>query len=242
MNITLPKPQNAISTLGKVSITPFITVLIFFLDRIKALKRVRVAMPEITIPLNNQPHIRNENIYNKFSSDNLLFFKSDRQLLLQLAACIFKFCGLAVGNVCQYFPKVAMRSISTIITASMGAITNAGAINPPSWGIERFITGFTSDDFPSPPNGCSTLSCLFLSFCSVLPFVCAIQRAETYNAVFSGYKDVVTPFTCVGTASITPFRAIRGGRVWLMASLTNLLFSNICIHESTIPCQIGGVK
>ena len=190
MNIRFPKTQNCIPSFCEELITSFITPSILSLYR-KGFGRVhgRIGMPKIAIPLNDDSFLRQQDIDNKFASNNLLLKKLNLKAAQEFGSSTFQ-ARCSIGTVMQPDRRDAFEvlEIFTVIATAMRAIFDVGSSTPPCRDIKRFLACRAAQDLSCPQAFQAPYPlCLTASRC-LLPSVRTSRRAKTYTAFASRLK------------------------------------------------------
>lgn len=237
MYIAFPKSHNLITTLGKIGVALFISTNISFLDRISWIRIYsRIAMPKITIPLNNNTCVWYQYVHNKFTSYHLLFQVLCANSIKYRPPGFFEFIGFGSG----WKTKNAINTflIFRVISATMRAIFWI-LQQTPARNVKRFSASFAFFNLPRATYVKSALPGLLFCLTCCLPSIRAIQRAKSHFAISAGHKFFLTLLANIRTTIVTPFGEIRAGSKYIITFSTGFLFSDIIIHNIIIPWRVG---
>lgn len=229
MNIALPKPKNLIAALCQVSVASLVALLVRRLNLIQRCELGGVAVPEVTIPLDDQPSGGDQSVHDELAADYLLLHELKIKRGQNLFPCLLKFRWQTLRDGIKHLLKMSVRSIGAIVTASVGTVFNSTSIKMPTRNIERLGAGFAADYFAPTPNAKCSLSALFFSFGRVLPGIGAIKRAKANCPLAKGEELFAAPKAGVGAAVIASFCNVRARRKVTTAqhaSLTQSIISH----------------
>ena len=240
MNIGLPKTQNGIAAFRKVRIARGISLEIG--DLYGTFRRGvdgRIAMPEITIPLNDDSVIRNESINDELTADNLLFLIPDGQAVENRVTGTLQ--TISAGAMGKSENAVYPLHIGVIVAASMGTVFRLTPSNLPTGSIKGFAASFAPQHFATPPNGNRSISSGLSGLWRGLPSISASNRAKTSRTAAPGFVLSPAPITSKGRTAIALSRSVGTWRENLAALRANrgfpMIFHNVIIPWSIAPCK-----
>jgi hypothetical protein len=198
VNVALPEPEHAIPTLGEIGVACPVALRVALLDRVERSRIVgRVGMPEVTIPLDDDPGVRDEGVHHEFAADDLLFLEFDPEFCQEISPCLLKPVGI--------FPRwesecsLDTLQVGRVIPASIGTIFDFPRETP-----SRHIEGFSACLAPlypaSSPLEERSLTCLILG--CFLPGVRTVQATEADCSVAPRIERLAAPFAFVSATGI----------------------------------------
>lgn len=239
MNVGFPEAQDRIATLGKVGITRLITGGVCLLDRVGEIGiQRRVAMPEVAIPLNDDALIRQQNVNHELATNYLLLKVVDAKPIKDSVTSRLKRVRILLCRKAQ--DAVNPLHIDFVVAASVGAILDGLPFQSPSGDIERLATGNAALNSPAAIDAdCLAPRCFFGST-SVLPSVCAVERAECHGATATGDKCLAAVAAGIGTARIAPFSKVGTRQKRLAAFIAQFrLAGDVVVHDALIPWSVA---
>jgi hypothetical protein len=237
MNVGFPKAQDLVTALGKVGIASLIPVRVGLLNRMQiALIDGGVAMPEITVPLNNQTLIWAERVNNKLAADYLLLKEVDADAFKNGAPSSFELIRFFVGGKSQN--TVDALHVKPIVAASMTAILDC-SFESPTRHIERIAARFATLDDTAAASIDRVLSRYLFGLCGILPSVRAIKRTEGNSAATARHKLFATVAAYVSTTGIATGGIVRAWQERLTAFLAWLRCAGNVFHALIIPWSVA---
>lgn len=237
MNVCFPKTQNSIPALRQVGIAGFVPVSICLLYGVQiSWINGGVAMPEVTIPLNDDSLFWQQNIYNEFAADYLLFRVLNTDAIQDRTPCGFKLVGFLHGWKSQN--TIDTLHVFMVIATSMRAILYVSLESPPRH-VERVAACFAILNDTAAAGVNRVLSCRFFRLGCFLPSVGAINRAKRNGATTARNKRLSTITTSVGTAVVTSLGKVRSRQEWPTAFVANFRVACNVFHATIIPWSVA---
>jgi hypothetical protein len=237
MNIRLPKAENGIPAFRKVCVTRGISFHIGDLDSVaRRLVDSGIAMPEITVPLNDDTAGGDERINDELTPNNLLLCVLDIKPIKDSVTGLLKSIGRGPMWKSQY--AIYSYRIGAVVAACARAVFGRSPFELPAGRIERFTASFTPQHFTTTASGnCSTPSGLF-RFRRGLPCVSTRERAEAGRAAASGLVLFTAPIARKCRAGITLFGEVRtrGKRAATLGTYGRI---TMIIHDMIIPWSVA---
>lgn len=210
-NITFPESKNSIAALEEIGILGFIYPNPFLLTIVKALKFCRVAVPIITVKLNNDIMVRQKSVNGKFISYELLGFIGYANSIKYLMTHPFQAVRRQYLLFEIHIPK-HLCSFRVFIPAMNRAIGRI-IIFLAGWRpLELFTTNFTG----------------VLDFIPALPSYLVVKAAkEVFTLLDSGYRQIKHATTIFAICFSTLLSFWSGG-VFIATSLAIFtIFRNV---------------
>jgi hypothetical protein len=219
MNVALPESQYLIATLGEVSVAGLVAFRIGLLDGPNQFGvQSRVSMPEIAVPLDNDPDIREQYVNDEFPGNDLLLLKYKAESVQNCFTSPFQAVRALPRGKAKFVRNPL--EVSGVIPACMAAILHPN-LQSPSRHVKSFATGDAALDFSSSPDSDGSLSSCFSASRAILPCVSADKRAETDSAVTARVERLPAPTADVRTTGVATLGHIGARRVLLATLQTN---------------------
>lgn len=261
MNIRLPKPKDGIAALMQIGVTLPIPLLVGGLHLRELLITRRVAVPEVAVPLDNHPFVREQNISQELAIDGNLLPERGSHAFQNSPSCNLKngWVREELGTPRQY------ASIAAIIGAivdlpnvrgwahevsptdragkfDLDAPAGMRTIVMTEVGARALPVGLLSARFAGNYSTITTFG-KFLSavvadtFGTLLPQVGTFRAAKPRlaRADWTAVERTLAEIAGVVRTAVAVFREVRS---WLVLSATQSTVLHVCI----IPCCVGVVK
>lgn len=261
MNIRLPKPKDGITALTQIGVTLPVPLLVGGLHLRELLVARGIAMPEVAVPLDNDPFVGEQNISQEPAIDGNLLLERDPHAFEDRASCNLKdgWVGEELGTPRQYASIAAL--IGAIVDLpnvrgwayEVGSTDRAGKfdLDAPAGmrtiviaevGTRALPVGLLSARFAGNYSTITTFG-KFLSamvadtFGTLLPQVGTFRTAKPRfaRADWTAVKGTLAEIAGVVRTAVAVFREVRS---WLILSATQSTVLHVCI----IPCCVGVVK
>lgn len=180
MNIDFPEAQNTITTLEQIGITRLIAFLVCLLDWMQERVLRRVAVPKVTVPLNDDFCFWYKHVNNKLGTNYLLLHVVATHLIKDGGTCLFQPIQSFLGGEMQKSFNSAL--FFTMISTSHRT-KNVSCIEPSTLTIEGCSARFALNNTP-----CAAFLKFLLALCSsslgsFLPQISACGGTETWLVI-----------------------------------------------------------
>lgn len=238
MNVALPEAKQTVTTSCQVCRTGAVALDVGRLNR-KARGGIQsgVAVPEVSVPLNDEVRIRDQDINNELAIDDVLVHVLNTHAVEDGAPCALQTVDAIASREVQHTldSQLIVAEVPTgLVTVRM---TCRQAVTDP---VERCTTRPTADDSPRTSLSDLLLAMVLDSFRRSLPCVRAVDGAERriFDAV--GDKSRLTPSTCDRPARVAKSSDIGSREERSSASFTEFRFvGDVPVHTMIIPLRIA---
>lgn len=236
MNVSFPEAQHGIAALGEVRVARPVSSGVGLLDGVKRGEQRGVGVPEITVPLNDDPMLWQECIDYELATDDLLLNEGNAKRIEDDAASRLQAIRLFVGGESQR--AVDAFHVGVVVAAGMAAVLD-GALDAPARNVERFAAGNTPLHDAATPCVDGIASSPFFGGGRLLPCVRAFDGTEGNRTAATGDKLLAAMPTGVCATSITTTGRVRAGQERLPAFLARLGAVGNGLHALIIPWTVA---